>query len=318
MQKFMFIFIAVVFLTLFVIACSSEDMVTVNEYDNHKRIIFGKISRRLSIDDKEVNSFLTTNEIIKINCSSCLYRAERVRIDRLRNVFKLQQYYKGYKVFGHTVVLHTDSEFNPVYVIDHSFPLDSGLSLPEKIISVDEAESILKKQIRSNNVRLQPFELGIVTYTERPLLRYRVKAFLPERPFDGGTFDIDAVSGEILKYEPALVSTSVMITNTNNENVEVQIAKYPDEYSESDCADNYCAVDITRGETNLFGTRFIKTYYEIEPAQYPGEIPPSSMLFSSGEATVWDGAMPDGVMTRRIEGISAHYSAQRIYDWYAA
>lgn len=300
------------------VACQPLDTITVDRYDNHKKIIYGRIDKKITFDDQYINNFLSQSEKININCKDCLYKAERIKIDFKRNVIKLQQYYKDYKVFGHTVVLHTDPDNNPVYVIDHTFPVDGSFLHPDKIISESEALKLLLKYLNSKNVKLKPAELGIVTYTEKPLLRYRVKAFIPERPFDGGTFDIDAVTGEIVRYEPALISTKVSITNTNNENVDVEVAKNPDEYSDADCADNYCAVDTTRGTTEVFSTKFIKTYYEIQPAQWPGELPPSSMLFSSGEASIWDGVMPDGVKTRRIEGISAHYAAQRIYDWYAS
>ncbi|MCX7943449.1 MAG: M4 family metallopeptidase [Deltaproteobacteria bacterium] len=304
-------------LCVLLFSCISEKMIDVDEFENHKKIIYGRISYKITFSESEVNNFLLKNDIIKINCRDCIYKIERIRIDHKRNVIKLQQYYKGYKVFGHTIVLHTDGEFHPIYIIDHSFPLEGNILIPERIISLDEAKRVLYNYFNSDNLQYKPFELGIVTYTEKPLLRYRVKAFAPGRPFDGGTFDIDAVSGEIVRYEPAIVSTRVSIVNTNNELVDVEIAKNPEEYSGNDCADNYCTVDTTRGTTEVFGSKYIKTFYELEQVQLPGEIPTSAMLFSSPQPDIWEGIMPDGAMTRRIEGISAHYSAQKIFDWYA-
>ncbi len=305
---------------VFIVSCYSGETLSMKEYENHKRIIYGKIPQRLFYDEEELNKFLIKNESVKINCSVCLFRAERISMRGKRNVLKLQQYYKGYKVFGHTVVLHTNEENIPVYIIDHSFPL-SGFEVPLNIISQDEAKRLLLEYLNESKegyVKFKPIELGIVTYTEKPVLRYRVKVSIPKRVFDGGTFDIDAVTKEIVRYEPALISTTATVINTNGDSVGVEISKNPDEYSDADCANSYCAVDTTRGKMALFDAQYIKTFYEIEPATYPGELPPSYMMFSSFEQDIWDGAMPDGMQTRRIEGISAHYSVQRIYDWYSS
>lgn len=315
MNRSFFLPLFLIILFLF-IACNSDDSIQINEYEGYKRIIYGKINYRLPFDDKSLNQFIS-NDTLKINSPSSQFKIERIKMDSRRNVLKSQQYYEGFKVFGHTIVLHTDKNNMPIYIIDNSFPI-SSFQLPDQIISQEEAEQRLISFLNTKDIMLQPFELGIVTYTEKPLLRYRVKAFIPKRPFDSGIFDIDAVSGEVIRYQPVLISTKVNITNTNNENVEVEISKNPEEYSEADCVDVYCAVDTTRGVNKVFNVNYIKTYYEIEQAQYPGELPPSSMIFSSAQADIWEGAMPDGVRTRRIEGISAHYAAQRIYDWYSS
>ncbi|MGC9043407.1 MAG: hypothetical protein ACP5KG_06075 [Myxococcota bacterium] len=317
MERYAILLSALIFIIPSFLSCNSNEQLQIDEYEGYKRIIYGRINKRLSFDENSLNIFLSKNEVMGVNSLSGQFKVERIKIGSKRNLLKMQQYFMGYKVFGHTIVIHTDRDNMPIYFIDNSFPLES-FQVPDKILSEAEARERLLGYLRTDKALLKPMELGIVTYTKIPLLRYRVKAFIPERPFDSGTFDIDATSGEVIRYEPALISTKVSILNTNNENVEVEISKNPEEYAESDCADTYCAVDTTRGQTEVFNVKYIKTYYEIEPAQYPGELPPSAMLFSSSSSDVWDGVMPDGMKTRRIEGISAHYAVQRIYDWYSS
>ena len=309
--------ISVAFLALIVsLGCERRDVIYIDEFEGNKRIIYGRIERSISFDEDGLNRFIENTPDLKWNSMTSRFILERLKVDEKGGVLKAQQYYKGFKVFGRTIGIITDSENHPVYIIDNSFPLENSFVLPDRFISRDEAQEILIKRLKGE-VRIDSVELGIVVYTEQPLLRYRMKAFIKGRPFESGTFDVDAVSREVIRYQPALVSSSVSITNTNGDMVNVEISKNPEEYSDTDCADSYCAVDTTRGATELFGAKYIKTFYEIEPAQMAGELPPSSMLFSSSLPDVWEGAMPDGVNTRRIEGISAHYSVQKIYDWYS-
>lgn len=299
-------------------ACEQDSTIYVNNFHNSSRIIYGKIDQRLSFDEERLNNYLKENSVYNIGCRSCFFKIERLSIYNKRNVLKLQQYFKGYKVFGHTILIHTDAENFPIYLSDHSYPIDENFSLPDKIIDSEEALQVLRDRLSSERIKYNSIELGIVTYLPQPLFKYRIKAYVEDRKYESGTFDVDAVSRDVYRFEPAFIPFVVTTINSNGESVDVEISRRPDEYSDTDCAGDYCTVDTTRGKTQIFGAQYIKTFYEIVQATYPGELPPRSMIFSSSDPAVWEGIMPDGAMTRRIEGISAHYAVSKVYDWYSA
>ena len=299
-----------VLVTLAAFACNPG--VQVNDYEGTS-VMSGAIT---TVDDAPTASSVLSAISVRrdlfprITASTGL-KTGRHFTDRTMTVMKLGQTHMGLPVFGHDVVVHMDGK-DVVYAIDHTADIGDTGATP----SFDAlfAKKLVNDFIGLNGTAIMPATLGFTVRNEKVRLVYKVKA-RTALPGNGGTFEVDAITGTVMKIEPDMVALKTNVTFQDGTTGEVEVSKLNDEYSGTLCDGPYCTVDTTRAPNATYGVSFLRAQYEI--TKQTEEMPAQWKIFASNDPSDWSGAVPDGLLVRRNEGVSALYTLGKVYDFYS-
>jgi hypothetical protein len=211
-------------------------------------------------------------------------------------------------------VVHLDGNLRIRYVVDHLARFDD-FDVEPVVGASEAAASVLAFPGMAGGTVLSQ-KLGITVRDRSARLIRRIVASGGARG-GGGMFEVDARTGVTLRVEPEFVPLLANVTFQDGTSGEVEVSKLGEEYAGPLCDGPFCAVDTTRGANDTYGVSFVRAQYEMT-ASVAYAPPAESKIFASADPSDWSGTAPDGLKTRRAEGVSALHTMARVWDWYAS